>query len=447
MRINPYEIHIDDPDFYEELYVWSTKGKSNKWSWSMKMFGQTDRGAFDTLDHDKHRMRREPWNRCFSKSTVARLQPLLIQTCVNKMCDRLAEHQAAGKTVLMTHVYACLAADVISKYAFPKGYGLLEAPDFPSGQHDAMMALTEMCHLFKQFGWLFPALIGMPLWLTRWMSPEFDLVVKERDALLEQCIEVAEQRKTTENQEKDNREDMAGRPSMVEAFLDSNLPEADKAVGRIQTEMFGAMQAGTLTSSHSLTMATYFILADTEVHHRLMTMLEREVPDPCDPPNLKELEQMDYLMAVVYETLRLYSGVSQRLQRIFPDRSLQYQEWTIPPGTPMSMTPVHVHDNPTIFPEPYEFKPDRWLPLDTNGMRQQKYLVAFGKGSRSCVGMELAKAEILTALASVFRRFGRQMRLVDCVRARDIDIVRDKFNPLPSKASNGLIVAFDKTAV
>ena len=413
----------------------------------MRMFGQADRAAFETLDHDKHRMRREPWNRCFSKSTVSRLQPLLIQTCVNKMCDRLAEHQAAGKTVLMTHVYACLTADMISEYAFPKGYGFLDAPAFPSRQYDAMIAVTEMSHLLKQFGWLFPVLVGMPLWLTRWMSPEFYLVVKERDAMLEQCIEVAEQKKIVEAQEKDNREDMAGRPSMVETFLDSNLPEADKALERIQGEMFDAMQAGTLTSSHALKMATYFILADAEIHHRLMIMLEREIPDPYDPPNLKELEQMDYLMAVVYETLRLYSGVSQRLQRIFPDRSLQYQEWTIPPGTPMSMTTVHVHANSAIFPEPYEFKPDRWLPIDTNGMRRQKYLVAFGKGSRSCVGMELAKAEILTALANVFRRFGRQMRMVDCVRGRDIDIVRDMFNALPSKESNGLVVAFDKTAV
>ena len=73
--------------------------------------------------------------------------------------------------------------------------------------------------------------------------------------------------------------------------------------------------------------------------------------------------------------------------------------------------------------------------------------MAFGKGSRSCVGMELGKAEILTTLANVFRRFGREMRLVDCVRERDIDMVRDMFNPLPSRESNGLLVALDKGTV
>lgn len=37
--------------------------------------------------------------------------------------------------------------------------------------------------------------------------------------------------------------------------------------------------------------------------------------------------------------------------------------------------------------------------------------------------MELGKAEVLTALANMFRHFGRSMRLVDCVRERDIDTV------------------------
>ena len=447
MRINPYEVHINDPDFYEELYVYGTKGKSDKWYWSMRMFGQSDRATFETLDHDKHRIRREPWNRFFSKSTVARLQPLLIQNCVNKLCDRLAEHRAAGKTVVMTHAYACLTADVISEYGFPKGYRLLDGSELRSEQYDAMMAVTEMCHLFKHFGHLYPVLNAMPLWLTRWMSPDSYLVVRERAALLKQCIDVAEKRKTVGNEEKKDREQTAGRPSMVEAFLDSNLPEADKTSARIQGEMFDAMQAGTITSSHTLKIATYHILANANVYERLMTILEREIPDPHDPPNLRELETMDYLMAILYETLRLYHGVSQRLERIFPDRCLQYKEWTIPPGTPTSMTAIHVHNNSTIFPEPYEFTPDRWLPLDTNGMRLQKYLLAFGKGSRSCVGMELAKAEILTTLANVFRRFGRQMRLVDCVRERDVDIVRDFFNPLDSKETNGLIVAFDETII
>lgn len=114
-------------------------------------------------------------------------------------------------------------------------------------------------------------------------------------------------------------------------------------------------------------------------------MVESEIPDLDHPPKPRELEQMDYLMTILYETLRMFHGASRRLQRIFPKRCLQYNGWTIPPGTPISMISVLVQDDQTIFPGPHEFKPDRWPPLGTNGMRLRKYLVSFGRGSRSCV--------------------------------------------------------------
>lgn len=71
--MNPYQIHINDPDFYEVLYAGASKGKSGKWYWSMRMFGQYDHSGFDTL---------EPWNPYFSKLAVSRLQPLLVCTLV-----------------------------------------------------------------------------------------------------------------------------------------------------------------------------------------------------------------------------------------------------------------------------------------------------------------------------------------------------------------------------
>ena len=35
VRINPYEIHIIDPDFYDELYVSHGKRKTDLWSWTV----------------------------------------------------------------------------------------------------------------------------------------------------------------------------------------------------------------------------------------------------------------------------------------------------------------------------------------------------------------------------------------------------------------------------
>ena len=394
------------------------------------MFGQQDVSAFDTLDHDKHRQRREPWNPFFSKQSVSRLQQLLIQAVVDKLCIKLAEYQAASKPVVMTHAFACVTTDIISEYSFPQGYNLLDKTEFGSAHYEAWMTLSKVSHVLKQFGWLYPLLDSMPMWVTKWTSPEMYLVLCTQEVLMQQTLAIARRRRDPDYKE------TSSRPSMMEAFMDSSLPECEKSPQRIKGEAQIAIGAGTLTTTHALKAATYHILANPDIRAKLVEDLEQHIPNQDLPPNLRSLEQMPYLMAVMHEALRIFYGNSHRLQRIFPDRALHYRQLAIPPGTPVSMSTIDVHDNTRIFPDPYKFDPSRW-----QGPHPPfKYLVPWGKGSRACVGMELAKAEILTTLANMFRRSGREIELFDTVRERDIDTVYDVFNPLPSRESNGLMV-------
>lgn len=45
-----------------------------------------------------------------------------------------------------------------------------------------------------------------------------------------------------------------------------------------------------------------------------------------------------------------------------------------------------MHRNPEIFPEPAVFDPERWLQENSHDL--DKYLVAFSKGPRSCLGIK-----------------------------------------------------------
>ncbi|KAL8699808.1 MAG: hypothetical protein Q9201_005793 [Fulgogasparrea decipioides] len=439
VRINPYEIHINDPDFYNVLYVGGHKRKSNKWSWSMRMFGQSDLAVFDTLEHEKHRMRREPWQPYFSRQSVSRLQPLLIQPLVNKFCDRLAVYQAAEKPVVMTHAFGDLTSDLISEYSFPQGYGSLDRySEFQGNDYNALMELTKLSPLLKQFGWLFPLLNSIPLWITKYTSPGTYLFVRREKSLIRQAKDIIN------NRAQADRKENTARPSMMHAILDSNLPPSEKTIDRIKGESQTAMAAGTLTTTHALKAGTYHILSNPSIREKLIEEVQQAMAENDNSSlDLHQLEQMQYLMAIWYETLRIGGLVSQRLQRIFPNDALQYGEWVIPPNTPVSMTAVHIHENEDIFPDHRAFKPERWLPLQTEGQRLLKYMVAFGAGSRSCVGRELGKAEFLTTVATMFGRF-EDMQLWDTHRERDIDVKHDYFNPAPSHQSNGLMISFHK---
>lgn len=57
------------------------------------------------------------------------------------------------------------------------------------------------------------------------------------------------------------------------------------------------------------------------------------------------------------------------------------------------------HFNPNLFPELNGFKLERWL----SGERDHliKYLVNFSRGTRQCIGMNLARVEIFFALTAV----------------------------------------------
>ncbi len=143
-------------------------------------------------------------------------------------------------------------------------------------------------------------------------------------------------------------------------------------------------------------------------------------------------------------------GVSHRLQRSFPDRAITYGKYVIPPNTPVSMTSVLIHENPEIYPEPRKFNPERWLlrspdndKLSSDAQLHMnthllKYLVTFSRGTRACVGMNLAYAELYLTLANVFRKF--ELELYETTRERDIDVVHDFFNPSPRLDSVGLRV-------
>ncbi len=177
-------------------------------------------------------------------------------------------------------------------------------------------------------------------------------------------------------------------------------------------------------------------MANPHVRMRLLDELKTVMPSSQDRAELTRLEKLPYLTAVILEGLRIAHVVSHRLMRAFPHRALKYGDLKVPSGTIVSMTPLLLHENETIFPEPKTFRPERWL--HDNHEKLQRYLVSFSRGTRGCLGINLAWAEMYLTLASIFRRFDFDLSQV--VRERDIDCVRDCIIGAPSVDSKGIIV-------
>ena len=90
------------------------------------------------------------------------------------------------------------------------------------------------------------------------------------------------------------------------------------------------------------------------------------------------------------------------------------------------MTSLLLHLNPKTFPDPNSFNPERWIEIP----RLSKYLISFSKGSRQCLGINLAYAELYLCIYKVWMAFP-DMRLVDTTK-KDVEIIADYFVPVAS---------------
>lgn len=128
-----------------------------------------------------------------------------------------------------------------------------------------------------------------------------------------------------------------------------------------------------------------------------------------------------------------------RSPRVSWSKALEFGDYTIPVGTPVSIQTFSMHHNEVIYPDSWSFKPERWLddPRSPQGKKLSRYMASFGKGTRICAGMSLAYAELQVAIAALFRRFDFELYQTD---KSAVELARVMFGPQPKKGTKGVRV-------
>jgi cytochrome P450 len=97
----------------------------------------------------------------------------------------------------------------------------------------------------------------------------------------------------------------------------------------------------------------------------------------------------------------------------------------LPIGTEAGMQNYIHHRDPSVFPQPDEFVPDRWL-QESKDMNTA--LTPFSVGPRNCIGQNLARAELYLATSKIFRSL--KLALHSDMAAPDMEM-EDRFNIAP----------------
>ncbi|KAL9131133.1 MAG: hypothetical protein Q9175_006847 [Cornicularia normoerica] len=440
IRISPEELHVRDPEWYDELMTTSTRPRDK----SEAFAGRSGRDSiFGTVQHDHHRVRRGALNPFFSKKSISAIEPL-IQSKVDLLCTALGEYapggsdeKRAGKEIELGVAYMSLTLDIISHYAFGKSYGLLDLPGFSQMWKDVVENVMESFALVRNLPWLPELLKKLPIPVTKMIDTGMAFYLQmEAETRVEVARIVEGEKKRTE---KDIEDPTTAHKNIFEELYDSNLPPQEKTIDRLNEEGFALILAGADTSSATLSQLSYHLLANPDILKTLKDELRVAMPDTQVAMPWQELENLPFLRACITEGLRVNAIATSRSVRAAPNETLRYKGWVIEPGTPVGMNTHFTHLSSEIFPEATKYDPYRWLKAEKEGTRAEleKYFNPFGKGSRNCVGLNLASAELYMTIANVFRRL--EMELFETERD-DVTIVCDAFIGHPKKESKGVRV-------
>jgi cytochrome P450 len=164
-------------------------------------------------------------------------------------------------------------------------------------------------------------------------------------------------------------------------------------------------------------------MSDAEIHDELLTLLvaghettatalawavERLVRHPDKLARLREEVEAGeeaYLTATIQETLRLRPVIVIVIRRL--TEAISLGGYDLPAG--MNVVPsIHlVHRDPTIYPEPDAFRPERFLETPPGTYTW----IPFGGGVRRCIGAAFAQQEMAIVLRELVAR--RSIRPTD----------------------------------
>ena len=190
--------------------------------------------------------------------------------------------------------------------------------------------------------------------------------------------------------------------------------------------------AGYETTASLLAFASYVLAVHPDIQSRLRTEIQ-EAKKKNEDLDYETLTSLPYLGAFINETLRMYPPVTRFDRHCSEDVTLEYNGKTIRmcKGDSFVIPVYAVHHMEEYYPQPEEFRPERFLPENKDKLIPYTFLT-FVAGPRNCIGMRFAMLEAKLAIASLLLEF---------------DFVRSSRTSVPLDLSSSKIILTAKEVI
>ncbi|KAF2014472.1 cytochrome P450 [Aaosphaeria arxii CBS 175.79] len=428
IRVTPNEIHIRDSRFFETFYTKTQHPNKDGWD---NRFG-SEHSVLTTVNGAFHKRRRAALNPMFSRRSILNFIHIL-ERHIDTFATRINEFEARKEPLNLSHAFPALTGDIIMDYFFGFNYAQLKNPEFESF-HEAFSKIGATGHLATQFPAILPLMNAIPDSITEWLQPAAKPLLKfKRDQW-----DVVGRTLKGENVKTND-----AKKTIFQEILTSRLPDEDKSHRRLADEAQIVVGGGVETTAFTLSIASFHIINTPRIYERLHADLVAAFPNRAAPLDLVKLESLPYLKACIMEAARMSYGLSARNPRTH-DKPFTYGGYVIPAGTSVGMTISEVSHDESIFPDSRAYIPERWLdePKTRDGVPLDKFMVSFGRGTRSCLGINLAWTELYLTLGMMFRRYTFELFEADVT---DVEMGHDFFIPVVRTDSKGVRVFVTST--
>ncbi|XP_011875041.1 PREDICTED: probable cytochrome P450 6a14 [Vollenhovia emeryi] len=168
-------------------------------------------------------------------------------------------------------------------------------------------------------------------------------------------------------------------------------------------QSFAFFAAGFETSSTTATFALY----ELAQHHDIQDKVRKEIDEMLvkhGDLTYDAVNEMNYLHKVVNETMRKYPPLPLLNRVCTKETDLPTMNLRLPKGTLITVPVLGLHRDPSIYPDPEKFDPERFN-ADVIGKRHPYAYLPFGEGPRICIGARFGYIQTKVGLVSLLSRY------------------------------------------
>ncbi|XP_032451661.1 probable cytochrome P450 6a14 [Nasonia vitripennis] len=172
----------------------------------------------------------------------------------------------------------------------------------------------------------------------------------------------------------------------------------------LTAQAFVFFAAGFETSSTTMSHAMYELALNQDIQDKLREEVNATFAENDAKLSYDSVRSMIYLDKVFKESLRKYPAALTLFRKSMNDHSFPGTDISIPRGTCMLIPTYVIHHDPTYYPDPDKFDPERFDKETANGRSRMTFL-PFGDGPRNCIGERFAQNQSKVGLAMIIRNF------------------------------------------